>query len=155
MAAVNRSLLRGALSRSLRPGIIRTQSGEEARTGVSSSPPLSHHELGHLVAGQVQGKVLVGPFDGERVLLAQHAGALVGEALVAPAVAQLLGTAKRVTVRRVLTELRPLQAVLLIEPDVVEGLAVPVGRRLRLPARRRLRGRAASQILEKRLTASE
>lgn len=89
------------------------------------------------------------------MLLAQHAGALVGEALVAAAVAQLLGAAKRVTVCRVLTELRPLQAVLLIEPDVVEGLAVPVSRRLRLPARRRLRGRAASQTLETRLTTSE
>lgn len=102
-------------------------------------PPPSHHKLGDLFAGQVQGKVLVGSLDGKRVLLVQHAGALIGETLIAAAVAQLLGAAKRVAVGGVLAELRPLQAVLLVEPDVVKRLAVPVGRRLRLPARRCLR----------------
>lgn len=101
-------------------------------------PPPSHHELGDLVAGQVQGEVLVGSLDGKRVLLAEHAGALIGEALIDAAVAQLLGAAERVAVGGVLAELRPLQAVLLVEPDVVKRLAVPVGGRLRLPARRRL-----------------
>lgn len=105
------------------------------------SPPPSHHKLGHLFARQVQGEVLICSFDGKRVLLRQHAGALLCEALVAAAaVAQLLGAAEGVAVRGVLAELRPLQAVLLIEADVVQGLAVPVGRRLRLPARRCLRG---------------
>lgn len=74
------------------------------------------------------------------MLLAEHAGALVGEALVAAAVAQLLGAAERVAVGGVLAELRPLQAVLLVEPDVVQRLAVPVGRRLRLPGRGCLQG---------------
>lgn len=105
-----------------------------------SSLPPSHHELGHLFARQVQGEVLICSFDRKWVLLAEHPGALVSEALVAAAVAQLLGAAEGVTVRGVLAELRPLQAVLLIEADVVEGLAVPVGRRLRLPAHRCLRG---------------
>lgn len=71
---------------------------------------------------------------------AQHAGALVGQALVPAAVAQLLGAAEGVAVGGVLAELRPLQAVLLVEPDVVQRLAVAVGGRLGLPARRRLRG---------------
>lgn len=105
------------------------------------SLPPSHHKLGHLFARQVQGEVLVCSFDGERVLLCEHAGALVGEALIAAAVTQLLGAAKGVTVRGVLAELCPLQAVLLIEADVVKGLAVPVGGRLRLPAHRSLRGK--------------
>ena len=98
-------------------------------------PPPSHHKLRDLFAGQVQGKVLVGSLDGKRVLLGEHASALIGEALISAAVAQLLGTAKRIAVGGVLAELRPLQAVLLVEPDVVKWLAVPVGRRLRLPAR--------------------
>lgn len=101
--------------------------------------PPSHHKLRHLFAGQVQGEVLICPFDGKRVLLAEHSGALLSQALVAAAVTQLLGTAEGVAVRRVLAELRPLQAVLLIEADVVQGLAVAVGGRLGLPARRRLR----------------
>lgn len=83
------------------------------------------------------------------MLLSQHAGALLREALIAAAaVTQLLGAAEGVAVRGVLAELRPLQAVLLIEADVVEGLAVPVGRRLRLPARRCLRGKTTDQILK-------
>ena len=73
------------------------------------------------------------------MLLAAHAGALVGEALVAAAVAQLLGAAERVAVGGVLAELRPLQTVLLVEPDVIERLAVSVGGGLRFPACRRLR----------------
>lgn len=106
----------------------------------------SHYELGDLVAGQVQGEVFVGSFDGKRVLLARHAGALIGEGLVSAAIAQLLGAAERVTVCSVLAELRPLQAVLLIEPDVVKRLAVPVGGRRRLPARRGLQAKATNQI---------
>lgn len=90
--------------------------------------PPSHHKLRDLVAGQVQGEVFVGSLDGERVLLAAHACALIGEALVAAAVAELLGAAERVAVGGVLAELRPLQAVLLVEPHVVERLAVSVGR---------------------------
>lgn len=82
------------------------------------------------------------------MLLGQHAGTLLSEALVAAAVTQLLGAAEGVAVRGVLAELRPLQAVLLIEADVVEGLAVPVGRRLRLPARRCLRGKTTDQTLK-------
>lgn len=78
------------------------------------------------------------------MLLAEHSGALLSQALVAAAAAaaavtQLLGAAEGVTVRSVLAELGPLQAVLLIEADVVEGLAVAVSGRLRLPARRCLR----------------
>ena len=115
-----------------------TRRSEKGHPEVASFAPPSHHELGDLFAGQVQGEVLVGSLDGERVLLAEHAGTLVGEALVAAAVAQLLGAAEGVAVGRVLAELRPLQAVLLVEPDVIERLAVAVGRRLRLPARRRL-----------------
>lgn len=72
------------------------------------------------------------------MLLAEHASALIGEALIAAAaavaVAQLLGAAERVAVSGVLAELRPLQAVLLVEPDVVQRLAVSVGGGLRLPA---------------------
>lgn len=74
------------------------------------------------------------------MLLTAHAGALVGEALVAAAVAELLGAAERVAVGGVLAQLRPLQTVLLVEPDVVERLAVSVGRGLRFSASRRLRG---------------
>lgn len=110
------------------------------------SPPPSHHKLGHLFARQVQGEVLICSFDWKWVLLCQHAGALPGEALIAAAVTQLLGAAEGVAVCGVLAELRPLQAVLLIEADVVQGLAVPVGRRLRLPARRCLRGKTTDQI---------
>lgn len=80
------------------------------------------------------------------MLLAGHAGALIGEGLVAAAVAQLLGAAERITVCGVLAELRPLQAVLLIEPDVVERLAVPVGGRRRLPARRGLMAKPTNEI---------
>ena len=116
-------------SRSLRA---ETSSDTEERGGqpearLVPAPPPSHHELRDLVACQVQGEVLVCSLDGEGVLLAEHAGALVGQALVAAAVAQLLGTAERVAVGGVLAELRPLQEVLLVEPDVVERLAVPVG----------------------------
>lgn len=83
------------------------------------------------------------------MLLVEHAGALIGEALIAAAVTQLLGAAERVTVCGVLAELRPLQAVLLVEPNIVKRLAVPVGGRLRLPACRRLQGRATNQIKKK------
>lgn len=110
-------------------------------------PPPSHHKLRDLFTGQVQGEVLVGSFDGKWVLLAEHASALIGEVLIDAAVAQLLGTAERVTVCSVLAELRPLQAVLLVEPDVVKRLAVPVGRRLRLPACRCLRGKATLGLI--------
>lgn len=82
------------------------------------------------------------------MLLAEHSGALLSQALVAAAVAQLLGAAEGVAVRGVLAELRPLQAVLLIEADVVEGLAVAVGGRLRLPAHRCLRVKTTDQILK-------
>lgn len=112
------------------------------------SLPPSHHELRHLFARQVQGEVLICSFDWKRVLLGEHSGALLSQALVAAAVAQLLGAAEGVAVRGVLAELRPLQAVLLIEADVVEGLAVAVGGRLRLPAHRCLRVKTTDQILK-------
>lgn len=82
----------------------------------------SHDKLGNLIAGQVQREVLVGSLDGKRVLLAKHAGTLIGQALIAAAaaaVAQLLSATECVAVGGVLAELRPLQAVLLIEADVV------------------------------------
>lgn len=103
------------------------------------SVPPSHHELGHLLARQIQGEVLICSFDGKRVLLSQHPGALLSQALVAAAVAQLLGTAEGVAVGGVLAEFRPLQAVLLVETDVVQGLTVAVGGRRRLPTCRCLR----------------
>ena len=60
------------------------------------------------------------------MLLGEHAGPLIGQSLVpasasatATAVAQLLSAAERVAVSGVLAELRPLLAVLLVEPDVV------------------------------------
>lgn len=112
------------------------------------SLPPSHHELRHLFARQVQGEVLICSFDGKRVLLAEHSGALLSQALVAAAVTQLLGTAEGVTVGGVLAELGPLQAVLLIEADVVQGLAVAVRGRLRLPAHRCLRGKTTDHILK-------
>lgn len=93
----------------------------------------SHHKLGHLVIGQVQREVLVGSFDGEWVLVTKHTGALLAHTLVPAAVAQLLGAAERVAVSRVLAKLRPLQTVLLVEPDVVQRLAVTVSG-VRLPA---------------------
>lgn len=80
----------------------------------------SHHKLGDLLAGQIQGEVFVGSLDGERVLLSAHARALIRQALVAAAVAELLGAAEGVAVGGVLAELRPLQAVLLVEADVVQ-----------------------------------
>ena len=89
--------------------------------------PPSHHKLGHLVTGEVQREVLAGSLDGEGVLVATDAAALIGEALVTAAVAMLLGAAEGVAVRRVLAELRPLQAVLLVQAHVIQGLAVPVG----------------------------
>lgn len=82
------------------------------------------------------------------MLLAEHSGALLSQALVAAAVTQLLGTAEGVAVRGVLAELRPLQAVLLIEADVVQGLAVAVRGRLRLPAHRRLWVKTTDGILK-------
>lgn len=80
------------------------------------------------------------------MLLAQDAGTLLSQALAAAAVTQLLRTAKGVTVGGVLAELRPLQAVLLVEADVVQGLAVAVRGRLRLPAHGCLRGKTTHQI---------
>lgn len=65
-------------------------------------PPPSHHKLRDLLAGQVQREVLVGSLDGKRVLLTEHACALIGEALIPAAVAQLLGAAEGVTVGGVL-----------------------------------------------------
>lgn len=83
------------------------------------------------------------------MLLSQHSGALLSQALVAAAaaVAQLLGAAEGVAVGGVLAELRPLQAVLLIETDVVQGLTVAVGGRRRFPACRRLRVKTTEAIL--------
>lgn len=72
------------------------------------------------------------------MLLAEGAGALLRQARLPAAVAQLLSAAERVAVGGVLAELRPLLAVLLVEPDVVERLAVAVGGRAGLPARRGL-----------------
>lgn len=63
-----------------------------------------------------------------------NAGPLLGLAVVAAAVAQLLSAAERVAVGGVLAELRPLLAVLVVQPDVVQRLAVAVGGGLRLPA---------------------
>lgn len=84
---------------------------------------LSHDKLGNLFAGQVQREVLVGSLDGKWVLLAKHASTLIGKALIAAAsaaaVTQLLSATECVAVGGVLAELRPLQAVLLIEADVV------------------------------------
>lgn len=110
--------------------------------------PPSHHELRHLLARQVQGEVFICSFDGKRVLLSQHSCALLSQALVAAAVAQLLGTAEGVAVGGVLAELRPLQAVLLIETDVVQGLTVAVGGRRRFPACRCLRVKTTGPILK-------
>lgn len=111
----------------------------------------SHHKLGDLLAGQIQGEVFVGSLDGEWVLLSAHAGALIRQTLVAAAVAELLGAAEGVAVGGVLAELRPLQAVLLVEADVVQRLTVAVGRGLWLPARGRLRVERNNQ---KKLTTS-
>lgn len=81
------------------------------------------------------------------MLLSQHPGTLLSQALVAAAVAQLLGTAEGVAVGGVLAELRPLQAVLLIETDVVQGLTVAVSGRRRFPACRCLRVKTTEPIL--------
>lgn len=97
---------------------------QKGHSEVAHSVPPSHHKLGDLVGGQVQREVLVGSLDWEWVLLAEHACALIGQALIAAAadaatVPQLLSTTKCVAVGGVLAELRPLQAVFLIEADVI------------------------------------
>ena len=96
---------------------------------MSASPSArSHYKLWDLVAGQVKGEVFAGPLDGERVLLPADPSALLCQTLVAAAVVELLGAAERVAVGGVLAELRPLHAALLVEPDVVQRLAVSVCR---------------------------
>lgn len=69
---------------------------------------LSHHKLWDLIASQIQGKVLVCSLDGKGMLLVDHTGTMIGQALVAIAVTQLLSTAKCVAVCSVLAELCPL-----------------------------------------------
>lgn len=94
--------------------------------------PSSHNKLGHLLCTQVQGKVLIGSFDGKRVLVITDTNPLFCHSLVT--IAKLLHATKCVTVSRVLTGLHPLWGIPLVQTNIIQWLAVPVCGVLRLPA---------------------
>lgn len=99
----------------------------------------SHHKLGHFVCGQVQGEVLVGALDGEGRGVGADAGALLRQALVARGNGvQLLGAAERVAVGGVLAQVGPLGDAPLVQPHVIQRLAVAVSGALPLLANHRL-----------------
>lgn len=81
----------------------------------------SHYKLRHLLRSQVQREVLVGSFDGERVLVVTDTRALFRKSLVttADAIAKVLDTPKCITMGRVLTELRPLLAIFLVQTNII------------------------------------
>lgn len=80
--------------------------------------PTSHHKLRHLLCGQVQGEVLVGSFDGKRVLVITDTSPLFRNSLVT--IAKLLHTTKCVTVGGVLTWLHPLWGIPLVQTDIIQ-----------------------------------
>lgn len=81
-------------------------------------PPHSHNKLRHLLCSQVQGEVLVGSFDGKRVLVITDTCPLFHNSLVT--IAKLLHATERVTVGRVLTGLHPLWGIPLVETDIIQ-----------------------------------
>lgn len=112
-------------------------------------PPSSHNKLGHLLCTQVQREVLVGSFDGKRVLVITDTNPLFCHSLVT--IAKLLHTTKCVTVGRVLWGLHPLWGIPLVQTDIIQWLAVPVCGVLRFPAWHHLNNKYKQQTEQIRI----
>lgn len=86
----------------------------------------SDNELGDLVVSEVQGKVLAGSLDWERIL---DVGTLLGQAAAAveTVLIQLVATPESVALSSVLAQACNAQEVFLVQSDVVKAQAMPIG----------------------------